>query len=99
MVLFIGYRSDMDKLLSAFDLFVMPSRFEGHPMGLIEALANGLPALVTRGCNMLDEILSSNAGWVCETSENDLEKTILMMINYWGSGRRVFKTAVQKDSG
>ena len=62
------------------DLFVMPSRFEGHPMGLIEALANGLPALVTRGCNMLDEILSSNAGWVCETSESDLEKAILIMI-------------------
>ena len=52
-------------LLSA-DIFVMTSRFEGHPMGLIEALAYGLPCLVTPGTNMSKEIYEADAGWECE---------------------------------
>lgn len=56
------------KVLLSADLFVMPSRFEGHPMGLIEALAYGVPCLVTEGTNMKDEIIQANAGWGVETS-------------------------------
>ena len=54
-----------EELLLNTDLFIMTSRLEGHPMGLIEALAYGVPCLVSRGTNMYDEVLSSNAGWVC----------------------------------
>lgn len=63
------------------DVFVIPSRFEGHPMGLIEALAYGLPALATRGSNMYEEIKDSDAGWVCETNEDELEKALLKLIS------------------
>lgn len=54
-------------LLSA-DVFIMSSRFEGHPMALIEALSYGLPVAVTEGSNMRKEIFDSNAGWVCDTT-------------------------------
>lgn len=53
-----------DCLLSS-DLFIMTSRFEGMPMGLIEALAYGVPALLTPGTNMCDQIKRYDAGWVC----------------------------------
>jgi len=38
-VLFLGHCADAHKLLPEFDLFVMPSRSEGFPLALVEALS------------------------------------------------------------
>ena len=44
-VILAGVRADVDKLLSAFDVFVFPSTHEGLPFTLIETQCNGLYAL------------------------------------------------------
>jgi len=41
-VLFLGVRKDIPELLSCMDVFVFPSIFEGLPVTLIEAQANGI---------------------------------------------------------
>lgn len=46
-VIFLGNRSDVPKLLSAFDVLVFPSFFEGMPNVIIEAQAAGLPCLIS----------------------------------------------------
>ncbi|MBI2359518.1 MAG: glycosyltransferase [Deltaproteobacteria bacterium] len=43
----LGYRDDIPSLLSASDLFVMPSRWEGFGIAALEALALGIPTIVT----------------------------------------------------
>ena len=73
---------EKERILLNSDLFVLTSRFEGHPMGLIEALAYGVPAIVTPGSNMAREIQHSNSGWTCESLTKDniikmLESVIL----------------------
>lgn len=40
---FLGIREDIPELLSAFDVFALPSRSEGMPFALVEAAAAGLP--------------------------------------------------------
>lgn len=45
-IIFTGVRSDIPALLSAMDMFVFPSLYEGMPNTVIEAQATGLPCLI-----------------------------------------------------
>lgn len=46
-VMFLGLRSDVDRLVQAMDVFVMPSLFEGLPVSVVEAQASGLPCVLS----------------------------------------------------
>jgi glycosyltransferase involved in cell wall biosynthesis len=47
-VVFIGHRTDIPDVVSAFDTYVLPSLTEGLPLALLEALAVGSPIVCTR---------------------------------------------------
>jgi glycosyltransferase involved in cell wall biosynthesis len=44
---FLGYRPDAARTMAAFDIFVLASHHEGRPVALMEAMALGLPCVVT----------------------------------------------------
>jgi glycosyltransferase involved in cell wall biosynthesis len=46
-IIFTGVRSDVPALLSAMDVFVFPSLYEGMPNTVIEAQATGLPCIIS----------------------------------------------------
>jgi glycosyltransferase involved in cell wall biosynthesis len=43
----LGSRNDVNELLKGFDVFVMPSLFEGLPVSLVEAQASTLPCIIS----------------------------------------------------
>jgi glycosyltransferase involved in cell wall biosynthesis len=54
---FLGARSDIYEFLSAIDIFVLPSLWEGQPIALLEALAMGKPCIASN-VNGVPEIIN-----------------------------------------
>jgi len=46
-VIFLGQRTDIPRVLRAYDVFILPSLSEGHPLSLLEAMAAGIPVIST----------------------------------------------------
>ena len=70
------YGSEKTEILLKNDVFIQTSRFEGLPLGILEALSLGLPCLVTKGTN-LDELVNNyNAGWGVETTSKMVASAI-----------------------
>lgn len=67
-VILTGSRPDVNRLLQAMDLVVMPSFFEGLPVSLVEAQAAGLPVIASDTITR-DVALTSNIQFISLKSE------------------------------
>lgn len=60
-VIFLPFQPDIYRYYSAMDVFVLPSLFEGLPLTLIEAQANGIKSVVSdavsHDCDLTDSML------------------------------------------
>jgi glycosyltransferase involved in cell wall biosynthesis len=58
----LGYREDVPALLAAADIFTLPSRFEGLPMSVIEAMLTGLPVVATNVRGPAEQVVDGVTG-------------------------------------
>jgi glycosyltransferase involved in cell wall biosynthesis len=63
-VTFLGERSDVDRLLAAFDVFTLSSREEGIPNALLEAMAAARPCVATRVGGNAEVLEDGRTGWL-----------------------------------
>jgi glycosyltransferase involved in cell wall biosynthesis/GT2 family glycosyltransferase len=61
-VFFAGVREDIAGVLSALDLFLLTSIFEGLPLSILEAMAAGLPVIATRVSGTPEAVLHNLTG-------------------------------------
>lgn len=62
-VTLLGERSDIPDLLAAFDVFVLSSDREGHPLSALEAQAAGTPVVLTNAGGSADAVSKSDQGF------------------------------------
>ncbi len=57
--------------MAAFDVFALPSRYEGFPYVLLEAAAHGLPIVTTRDAGASQLVVDGISGWMIPSMDTD----------------------------
>jgi UDP-glucose:(heptosyl)LPS alpha-1,3-glucosyltransferase len=65
----LGGQQDVRPLYAAADCLVLPSRYEPFGSTVLEALAMGLPAIVSSHCGAAEVIRPGVNGWICEPDQ------------------------------
>lgn len=68
---FLGYRTDVGELLQASDIFVMPSYREGLSRSIMEAMACGLPCIVSNIRGNSDLVQDDIGGYLLAPDDID----------------------------
>lgn len=81
-VIFTGYLDGDDRLaaLAAADIFALPAVGEGLSMAALEAMACGLPVLLSPGCN-LPEVAECHAGIIVEPQADLLAEALNTLLS------------------
>lgn len=81
IVRFMGYRTDMPKMLQAADCFVFPSIREGLGVAAVEALLCGVPLVVSDNRGTKEYAIDGTNSFVCDASSpTDFEKAIAKLL-------------------
>ena len=68
-VLFLGPRLDVNELLKIFDVYVLPSLWEGMPLVLLEAMAASLPIVATNVGGNPEVVVNKVNGFLVEPGD------------------------------
>ncbi|WP_052049835.1 hormogonium polysaccharide biosynthesis glycosyltransferase HpsP [Leptolyngbya sp. KIOST-1] len=63
-------------LLQTADLFVLPSYYENFGIAVAEAMAAGVPVVVSKGVYLWPDIVASGSGWVCDLSVESVAQSL-----------------------
>ncbi len=80
-IIVTGYLNHQQRLeaLAAASLFVLPAVGEGLPMAVLEAMAAGIPVLLSPGCH-LPEVALAGAGMIVEPEQNALQDALKTLL-------------------
>lgn len=76
-----AYENKKIEVLRGADAFILTSRYEGMPMGVLEALTYGVPCILTPGTNMADDVDAAGAGWKVDLQVNEIAKGIVNAVS------------------
>lgn len=97
VVVFAGYRDDVPRLVSAFDVFVLSSAFEGLPIALIEAMALGRASVVTAVGGVPEVVLDGREALLVPARDPDaLADALVTVLRDEGLRRRLGRAARER---
>jgi glycosyltransferase involved in cell wall biosynthesis len=67
----LGWRADARRYLPVLDVFVLPSRFEGFPLSIVEAMLAGTPVVATDVGSISEAIVHGETGLLVSPDDPD----------------------------
>jgi glycosyltransferase involved in cell wall biosynthesis len=67
----LGYRTDVEQILAASDVFVLPSFREGTPRVITEAMASGLPVVATNIAGIPEQVAEGENGYLVPPGDGE----------------------------
>lgn len=80
---FLGYREDIEEILNAADVFVLPSYREGLSIALQEAMKSGLPIIATKIRGNRELVQEKKGGWLVPVDDLEALKSALKEAIYF----------------
>lgn len=71
-VIFTGWVSDINSILSGADLLFMTSKNEGMPVVIVEAAFRGVPTITTDVGGVKEFVINGQTGWLVNQSTNSV---------------------------
>jgi glycosyltransferase involved in cell wall biosynthesis len=93
---FLGRRDDIPEVLAACDVFALASLWEGNPLSVMEAMAAGLPVVVTAVGGVPELVASEKQGIVVAPGDARALSSALMRLATDPAMRRAMGMAAAK---
>ncbi|MBC8206940.1 MAG: glycosyltransferase [Kiritimatiellales bacterium] len=94
-VSFLPWQEESALVYSALDMLIIPSRFEGVPLVMLEALACGTPVIASARDGMKDLL---PVAWTFETENGDaLAATYEYVSNHWKNEITTLQTKIKTE--
>ena len=89
-VTFTGYRSDATRLVGGLDVLAVPSRADGSPLVVCEAMAAGVPVVASRVGGLPDLVEDGGSGLLVRPNEpEDVARALVSLLLDPESARRL----------
>src|SRR3989338_7998184 len=85
-IILTGWRRDIPRILSAIDVFVLTSLWEGLPISVLEAMATSKPVITTHTGGVAEIIIEGGAGVFgspCEKNKKTQKITLFFLFSLW----------------
>ena len=95
---FVGLQSNVYPWLHNADVFILPSKFEGVPMTLIEAMGTGLPIIASNVGGIPDMLVNKKEALLIQPSEDCIIEALELLYNDEGKRAYLGQNALQKSA-
>lgn len=70
------FGEEKKEIILSHDVFIQTSRFEGQPLGVLEAMSYGMPVIATKGTNFVENIKECDGGYDAGETESQIADAI-----------------------
>jgi glycosyltransferase involved in cell wall biosynthesis len=93
----VGLRHDMHNVFRALDVLVLPSRSEGFPVSVIEAMSYGLPVIASRVGGVDEAVSDARTGMLVPAGEARPLAAAMCALAADGARRRALGSAAREE--